>query len=560
MSDASIVERFDPMELIVNSTGALVYVIDLTTYEILYANDRCKEEFGRIEGQKCYKTLQKDQASPCNFCPIQQSGNPLSHPIGTIFEWENQNSINNRHYLFNDRIIRWKNGQIAKVQVGIDITKQKKLELEIIKLAHYDTLTTLPNRQLLVEHLHKMIKQTDSSKQYGALLFIDLDHFKTINDATGHSAGDLVLIETAKRISNVVRQSDTVARLGGDEFVVLINTYEMDNIRAVADAQAVAEKILSALQKPYLIYDCDFRLTASIGIALFVNEKDSIDDLMKYADSAMYNAKANGRNTFNFFDSKWQQMIEEKARLIDRLRKAIENNLLALHYQNQISVNSHQRIIGVEALIRWDDPEYGMISPANFIPVAEESGLIVPLGEWIMREAMRQLKIWENDPIKKDWRISINVSYKQFEKDDFVTMTEAIIREYLINPEKLRLELTEGLLIKNTQEALNKLNRLKSMGLSLSIDDFGTGYSSLSYLKQLPIDELKIDQSFIRDLTTDSNDVIIVETIISIGRKFGLEVIAEGVETQEQYAQLVSMGCEYFQGYFFGRPVMPSLL
>ncbi|OHD77272.1 MAG: diguanylate cyclase [Sulfuricurvum sp. GWF2_44_89] len=561
MSNTPAIEMFDPMEAIINNTEALVYVIDLTTYEIVYANDRCKNTFGDVEGKACYRVLQLGQNGPCDFCPLQQqSVDPLSLPIGTSFEWENQNTINKHHYLYTDRIIRWKNGQLAKVQVGIDITSQKKLESELKNLTHYDTLTTLPNRLLFTVHLSNMIHQANRSKHYAAILFIDLDHFKTINNTKGHSMGDLVLVEAAKRIFNIVRQCDTVARFGGDEFVVLINTSKEDKIQATADAQVVAEKILTELEKPFYIDDYDFRTSASIGIAMFIDTEHSIDDLMKYADSAMHNAKANGRNTFRFFDPVLQKMIEERAHMINRLRKAIENNFMALHYQNQILVNRHQHVVGVEALLRWNDPEYGMISPGEFIPLAEESGLIIPLGEWIIREAAQQLKIWEEDPIKKDWRISVNISYKQFEKEDFVSVMRAILQEYKADSKRLRLELTESLLIKNTQDALDKINQLKALGLTLSIDDFGTGYSSLSYLKQLPIDELKIDQSFIRDLTSNRNDVIIVETIISIGQKFGFEVIAEGVETEEQYEQLVSMGCEYFQGYLFGRPVEPSYL
>jgi diguanylate cyclase (GGDEF)-like protein len=556
-------QEFDPMEVIVNSTGAMVYVIDLMSYEILYANDRCIEEFGDVLGKTCFKSLQINQDTPCHFCPLQQSGNPLSHAVGTTFEWENQNSINNHYYFFNDRIVRWKNGQLAKVQVGIDITKQKKLEAdikmkeaEIVKLAHYDILTELPNRLLLKEYIYKMIQQNGKNAQYGALLFIDLDQFKTINDTKGHDVGDMVLVETAKRIRNIIQHQDTLSRAGGDEFFVLINTYESDKERALTHVSTIAKTILAELQKPYFVRENDFCLSASIGIALF-DDAHSIDDLMKYADSAMYNAKANGRNTFRFFDPKLQQIIEDKAFMIEHLRKALDKNAMILYYQPQIG---DKKIIGVEALIRWYDPVEGMISPGKFIPIAEESGLIVPLGEWVIHEAVKQLTIWNSDPIKNKWRISVNVSYKQFEKDDFVPMMESIIHQYNIRPEKLRLELTESLLIKNTQEALNKINHLKVLGLSLSIDDFGTGYSSLSYLKQLPIDELKIDQSFIRDLTNDPNDVIIVETILSIGQKFGLEVIAEGVETQEQYEQLLSMGCEYFQGYLFGKPILPTLL
>lgn len=554
------IESFGMMEAIVNSTGALIYVIDLTTHEILYANERCNEEFGDVIGKTCFRVLQSNQDSPCSFCPIQQTDDPLVHPVGTIFEWENQNSINNRHYLFNDRIIRWKNGKLAKVQIGIDITKQKNLELENLKLTHYDQLTSLSNRLLLRKCLERRIGQSDYQKHFAALLCVDLDYFKSVNDTSGYSIGDMLLVETGKRISNIIHENDIVARTGGDEFVVLIDTNEHDKEKALSFIRKVAKNILVALQQPYLIMEYDFRISASIGIALFNDDKDSIDDLLKYADSAMYNAKSNGRNTFEFFDPKLQQIIEAKAIMIERLRKAIEKYKMGLYYQPQIFSSDTQKIIGVEALIRWYDSEHGMISPANFIPLAEECGLIIPLGEWILREAIQQLKIWESDDIKKEWRISVNVSNKQFEKSEFIPTLKSILHTYNINPSRLRLELTESLLIKNTQEALIKINELKTLGFSLSIDDFGTGYSSLSYLKQLPIDELKIDQSFIRDLTTNRNDVIIVETIISIGQKFGLEVIAEGVETEEQYQKLVLMGCEYFQGYLFGRPILPDHL
>jgi diguanylate cyclase (GGDEF)-like protein len=557
---------FDPMEIIVNSTGALVYVIDLSTYEILYANERCKEEFGQVTGQTCYKVLQSAQETPCHFCPLHQHDeSPLSHPLGTMFEWENKNSINQRSYMFVDRIIEWRDGRAAKVQIGIDITNQKKLEedmkkkeKEILQLAYYDALTNLPNRVLFKEFLTHMIKRVERNLQYGALLFIDLDHFKMVNDTKGHEIGDLVLKEAAQRIQGSIRQIDLVARLGGDEFVVAIETFEHEKSRVTNNLALIVKKILEELQAPYLINDFDFRLTASIGIVLFMNESHSVDELMKFADSAMYNAKENGRDTYRFFDPQLQQIMELKALLTERLRKAIDNNAMELHYQPQIFVQNSQQIIGVEALVRWNDSAHGIISPGNFIPIAEESGLIVALGEWILRESMQQLKRWEEDKIKKEWRISVNVSYKQFEQNNFIDLLHAMTCEFKIDPSKLRLELTESLLIKNTDAALKKIHILKALGFSLSIDDFGTGYSSLAYLKQLPINELKIDQSFIRDLVIDANDFIIVETILSIGRKFNLEVIAEGVETQEQYEQLISMGCKYFQGYLFGKPTQES--
>ncbi len=551
----------DTMEIIINSTGALVYVIDLQTYEILYANKRCIEEFGQVTGSTCYKVLQRDQNTPCHFCPLHQhQEEPSSHPVGTTFEWENHNSINNKYYMFVDQIIQWHDGRMAKVQVGIDITSQKRLEAEILHLAHYDSLTGLPNRLFLKELLTYMMTRIERYRKYGTLLFIDLDHFKVVNDTQGHDIGDLMLIETSKRIRGIVRQSDIVARLGGDEFVVAIEMNDDDKSIAIDKVGLSAKKILQEIQKPYFIQDFEFSMSASIGIVLFNDHKYTIDELMKFADSAMYNAKENGRNKYHFFDPQLQQIMELKTMFLARLRKAIENQSFVLFYQPQISTEPDSHTIGVEALVRWIDPQYGLISPVNFIPLAEESGLIVPLGEWILREAMKQLKEWEKDDIKKFWRISINISAKQFEKENFTDILFLLVKEYEIMPSRLRLELTESLLFKNTKDALQKLQKIKDFGFTLSIDDFGTGYSSLFYLKQLPINELKIDQSFIRDLVTDSNDFIIVETILSIGRKFKLEVVAEGVETQEQYEQLQSMGCTLFQGYLFAKPSDSAML
>ena len=677
---------FDSMEAIVESTGALVYVIDLSNYEIVYANKKCIDEFGNIHGKTCFKVLQKEQENPCPFCPLnQQYTIPLSVPLGTTYEWENINSINNHHYMFTDRIMLWKDGRKVKVQIGIDITDQKELEKQILKekddfinsfkilidstlegliiydenkycirvnavapkllgytedemigkhgldfiapssydfvksaiqindqkpyeaemirkdgsifpailrgrdlilvnkkirvsaiidisdiklkekkileLAHYDSLTSLPNRLLLKDLLTFMVKRIDRNNSYGALLFIDLDHFKMVNDTKGHDIGDIVLIETAKRIQNAVRQDDITARLGGDEFVVLLEISNNNENEVINEINHIAQKILDEIRKPYLISNYDFRLSVSIGIALFNNSNNSIDELMKFADTAMYHAKENGKNNYSYFDPSLQQKMEEKVNLLERLNNAIEKEMMVLHYQPQLTFkNGKNEIIGVEALIRWIDPIHGIIPPNNFIPLAEETNLIIPLGEWILKKAIEQIKIWENDSIKKDWRISVNISSKQFEKDNFSDLLKSLINQYKIEPKKLRLELTESLLIKNTKRNLEKIQELYNLGITLSIDDFGTGYSSLSYLKQLSINELKIDQSFIRDLVIDSNDFIIVETIISIGNKFNLDVIAEGVETQEQYEKLLAMGCTHFQGYLFAKPTNSNSL
>ena len=676
----------ESMEAIVENTGALVYVIDLNTYEVIYANKKCIEEFGNVLNKTCFKVLQKGQKEPCSFCPVhKQKILPSLLTFGKTFEWENINSINNHHYMFTDRIIKWKDGRKVKVQIGIDITNQKELEKQILKekddfinsfkilidstlegliiydenkycirvnavapkllgytedemigrhgldfiapssydfvksaiqindqkpyeaemirkdgsifpailrgrdlillnkkirvsaiidisdiklkekkileLAHYDSLTSLPNRLLLKDLLTFMVKRIDRNNSYGALLFIDLDHFKMVNDTKGHDIGDIVLIETAKRIQNAVRQDDITARLGGDEFVVLLEISNNNENEVINEINHIAQKILDEIRKPYLISNYDFRLSVSIGIALFNNSNNSIDELMKFADTAMYHAKENGKNNYSYFDPSLQQKMEEKVNLLERLNNAIEKEMMVLHYQPQLTFkNGKNEIIGVEALIRWIDPIHGIIPPNNFIPLAEETNLIIPLGEWILKKAIEQIKIWENDSLKKDWRISVNISSKQFEKDNFSDLLKSLINQYKIEPKKLRLELTESLLIKNTKRNLEKIQELYNLGITLSIDDFGTGYSSLSYLKQLSINELKIDQSFIRDLVIDSNDFIIVETIISIGNKFNLDVIAEGVETQEQYEKLLAMGCTHFQGYLFAKPTNSNSL
>lgn len=538
------------IETIINNTGAFVYVVDLENYEVLYANEKCEREFGDIVGKICYKTL-----NSCSVCSVAEDTIPLSCPVNTIFERENKNSINKQNYFFNDCIVSWKDNKKVKVQVGIDITREKQLEEKILKLTHYDVLTNLANRVLLKESVELSMQKSSKTSFYNALLFINLDNFKIVNGKSGHNIGDKLLIKAANRIKKSIQKNDIISRFGGDEFVVLAKTSEKNRNIVIKKLENISQKILKSLNNLYIIDNQEFSVSASIGIKLFNDDNIPVDELILHADNAMRNAKENGRNTFCFFDPKLQQIMEYKIKLSDSLKKAIKDNCISLHYQTQIFSDKKEEIIGVEALIRWIHPTKGLISPADFIPIAEESGLIVPLGEWILCESIKQLKIWKKDKIKKHWRISINVSSKQLEQDNFTSVIKNIIKKNKINPNMLRLELTESLLIQNTSKVLDRLYELKDMGLSLSIDDFGTGYSSLSYLKKLPIDELKIDQSFIRDLTIDTNDEIITQTIISIGKKFGLDVIAEGVETQEQYEKLLLMGCQYFQGYLFSKPV-----
>ena len=450
-------------------------------------------------------------------------------------------------------------GKNIRISAILDISEIKKREEEILRLARYDHLTNVPNRLMLKEVFPYISKKIKINDHYGALLFIDLDNFKIINDIKGHTIGDMFLIEAAKRLKNILNESDFLARLGGDEFLILIDTKLNNKNDAIKYINKISNKILCEIKKPYLLLEHELSLTASIGISLF-KDKSNLEELMKYADTAMYRSKEKGRNKYTYFDPKLQHIIEEKAYMIEKLSKAIEKNELVLYYQKQVKTkNNISTVTGVEALIRWDSQK-GLVPPGSFISVLEESGLIISIGKWILEEAIKQIKKWQNDIEKKDWTVSVNISPKQFEKDNFVKIVNAFIIKYNINPNKLRLELTENLLIENIDEALKKMNDLFYLGITLSIDDFGTGYSSLAYLKKLPIHELKIDQTFIKDILTDNNDISIVETILTIGSKFNLEIIAEGVETKEQHEILLSIGCSNFQGYLFAKPMIPSFL
>lgn len=427
----------------------------------------------------------------------------------------------------------------------------------ILKLSYYDVLTGLPNRTMFMEHVRLALHSTKNTPVKGALLFLDLDNFKSINDLKGHTSGDKLLITMAKKLENCVSNQGIISRFGGDEFAVLLPAVGENAEDSALHAEEVAVKILIATKEPFSIDEQPFYVTASIGIALLV-EDVSIETLMSRADSAMYLAKNAGKDTIRFFDETIQKTMEAKSIMLQELRDALDKEEFVLHYQ--IQTNQESCIIGVEALIRWIHAEKGMISPAHFIPVCEESGLILVLGKWVLEQAIEQVFIWQNDAEKSQWRISVNVSAKQFEQENFVPLVKHLIEDKGIHPSLIRLELTESLLIGDAKKALQKIVELKNFGVSLSVDDFGTGYSSLQYLKQLSVDELKIDQSFVRDFLTQKSDALIVEAIISIGTKFNMEVIAEGVETREQFEQLKRMGCQYFQGYYFGKPQLPTLL
>jgi diguanylate cyclase (GGDEF)-like protein/PAS domain S-box-containing protein len=434
-----------------------------------------------------------------------------------------------------------------------DITQRKAAEEEIQRLAFLDPLTHLPNRRLLMDRMKESLASSARSGRHGALMFIDLDNFKTLNDTLGHDIGDLLLQKIAKSLLFCVRNGDTVARLGGDEFVVVLEVLSEDSLHAMAQTKALGEKILAALNVTFDLYKQGYHNSASIGATLFKGQQTPIEDLMKRADIAMYQAKKGGRGSMLFFHDQMQDAVNVNAALENDLRKALENQEFRLYYQ--IQVDSSCRPIGVEALIRWLHPERGLISPDQFIPAAEESGLILRIGQWVLETACAQIKDWQNDDLASNLDLAVNVSAKQFRQTDFVDQVKAAIQRHVIEPKLLKLELTEGLLLENVQEAIATMNELKKVGIQFSIDDFGAGYSSLQYLKRLPLNQLKIDRSFVRDIVTDGSDKAIVRTIIGIAQSLDLDVIAEGVETQEQRKILLESGCAKYQGYLFSKPL-----
>jgi len=434
-----------------------------------------------------------------------------------------------------------------------DISARKAAEEEIQKLAFYDPLTHLPNRRLLMDRLQQALVSSSRSGLFGALLFIDLDNFKTLNDTLGHDVGDLLLQRVAERLTQCVREGDTVSRLGGDEFVVMLEDLGESSDESATLAEGVGEKIMASLNQFYQLAGHEHRSTPSIGVTLFADQRETVDELLKRADLAMYQAKAAGRNTLRFFDPDMQAAVTARAAMEADLRKGLEKNAFFLHYQPQVDV--HGCMTGAEALVRWQHPQRGLVSPAEFIPLAEETGLILPIGHWVLNTACSQLVAWGTRPEMSHLTLAVNVSARQFHHVDFVEQVLAVLDHTGANPQKLKLELTESLLLDDVEDIIAKMSELKAHGVGFSLDDFGTGYSSLSYLKRLPLDQLKIDQSFVRDVLTDPDDAAIARTIVALAQSLRLDVIAEGVETEEQRDFLQSNGCHAYQGYLFSRPL-----
>jgi diguanylate cyclase (GGDEF)-like protein/PAS domain S-box-containing protein len=544
----------DRLATILNSVDAFIYIKDMAL-RYQYANRKVCELFGRPLEQVVGRPDGDffDAATCANLRINDLRVLEKGERVETEEANRSADGSMRATYLSIKLPLRQPDGSVyALCGISTDITRHKQAEDEIHRLAFYDPLTGLPNRRLLVDRLQQALGAAARHPEHGALLFIDVDNFKDLNDTLGHQQGDLLLRRLAERLSACVRAEDTLARQGGDEFVVMLRGLSAEVGEAVQQARRVTDKILQQVGDPFDLDGRPYRASVSIGVTLFGGRDEGLDELLKQADLAMYRAKADGRAAARFFDPDMQVQVSRRTELEAALHRALADGAFELHYQPEVDQGGRWRC--VEALLRWQHPEHGMVSPRDFIPVAEASGLIVPIGRWVLDEACRKLVSWAQDPERRELRIAVNVSARQFRQPDFVEQVCAALRSTGADPHRLELELTESLLVDDIQGVAERIGALKALGVRFALDDFGTGYSSLGVLKQLPLDKLKVDQSFVRDLLTDAQDASIVRAIVTLGATLELEVVAEGVETAAQREALEALGCHGFQGYLFGRP------
>ena len=463
-----------------------------------------------------------------------------------------------RHVMFHKATFTRPDGSVAGlVGLMMDITEQKAAADKIEYLAFYDQLTELPNRRLVLDRLRRATGRCIRRKSHGAVLLIDLDHFKTLNETQGYQSGDRFLQEVGRRLRACVREDDTVGRVGGDEFVLILEELPERDAAAI-QSERTGERIQKALSEPFLASPAEnsprgFCCTASIGVALFSDQSLTEGEVLRRADLAMYQAKAEQRNTLRFFDPAIQSRVMQRAGIEGDLRTALQERQFMLYFQPQ--VNATGQVIGAEALVRWNHPERGLVPPSEFIPLAEESGIIIQLGTWVLEAACARLSAWSQATETAALALAVNVSARQFHQPDFVSLVLHLMDTYQVPPGRLKIELTETLLLNDAEETIAKMDALKARGVAFSLDDFGTGYSSLAYLRRLPLDQFKIDQSFVRNMLSNANDEIIARTVVALGQALGMNVIAEGVETEAQRDLLLSHGCEFYQGYLYSRPV-----
>ncbi|SDL65069.1 PAS domain S-box-containing protein/diguanylate cyclase (GGDEF) domain-containing protein [Geoalkalibacter ferrihydriticus] len=554
-SQRQLQESGEFWKTILDEMSDAVAIIDGATRKIISANKVFLRQFGvsanQVLGGFCHDIVfpgERDQARAWqNPCPLNEA---IVTGRATLMEHQLSLPDGQRWLEVSTTPIKDEGGNLKYlVHVCRDVTARKKAEREIERLACFDQLTDLPNRTLLLDRLHQAISLAGRDERMLAVLFLDLDHFKKINDSLGYSVGDSMLQAIAQRLRQCVRASDTLSRIGGDDFVVLLNSIHSEN-----DVLSVVRHLQEALVPPVRVGGQEFHLDASIGISLFPHDGDKAQDLLRTAELAMHEAKNAGRNNYKFFSSQMNSEAFERLRMEVDLRRALREDELFVVYQPQLDLTT-RRVCGVEALVRWHHPQLGVVSPARFIPLAEETGLILPLGEWVLREACSQIRAWQKAGLN-DLRLGVNLSPVQFRQAGLVATVRDILAETGLAASSLELELTESVLMEKGRAVKDSLDEFKTLGIRLSLDDFGTGYSSLSYLKYFPIDRIKIAQEFVRDLLADSNHVEIVKAILAMAASFKFDVIAEGVENRDQFDMLVALGCREMQGYYFARPLI----
>ena len=550
------------LNTILDSVDAAIYIKG-TDFRYRYANRKVAQIFGTTADQVLGK-LDEDFFDRRTADNIRQNDRRvLQEKIRLTTEEVNRNldSETEQVYLSVKLPLLDPSGQAyALCGISTDVTEQRQAIEEIHRLAYFDPLTQLPNRRALLDRMAREMALAQRTGRNGALVFIDLDHFKEVNDLLGHAAGDELLRSVATRLGSSLRNTDTLARIGGDEFVLLLSDLDSDSDLAADQALSTARKLKVCFGQPVPLAERLYTVTASMGIALFTDAAGAPDNLLRWADMAMYAAKDSGRNEIRFFNAEMQTRAEAHAELLQDVRRAIQHHEFILHYQPQIDADG--QLCGIEALVRWQHPDKGLVQPGTFIPVIENTDLMVPLGQDILHLACAQLAQWQHlpRPHGATWRLAINISARQFHHADFVEHVKQVIHQTQTDPYRIELELTESLLLDNVDAVIEKMAQLQAMGIAFSLDDFGTGYSSLGYLKRLPLYKIKIDQSFVRDLDSNANSQAIVRTIVALSDSLELKVIAEGVETAAQKAQLLQLGCHQYQGYLFSRPVAATEL
>lgn len=543
----------EQLNTILNSVEAYIYIKD-KDFRYQYVNRKFCEMLGQPASQIIGRTDNAfyDDAT-CNRA--RRSDSRVLGQGERIAEEETAALLDQQsHTLISVKLpLRDTEGQVYSLcGISTDITEDRQIRNQLHQLAYFDPLTGLPNRRLILDRLKHALEQHEKSGHEGALLLVDLDNFKTVNDTQGHHRGDLLLQRVARRIERGLLSSDTAGRLGADEFVIIIEDLAQSRSEAKIRVKELANALRLQLNQPFELQGGEYNNTVSIGIAMFTDAEWDSDGLLKAADLALQSAKVGGRNAIRFFDPDMQVELNRRSTIEKALRRAVNSNQLSLYLQPQVDIE--RRILGVEGLLRWEDPILGFVPPGDFIPVAESSGLIIPLGEWVVEQACEILARWKQDPVLQHVKLSVNISPRQFHHAEFVSVIEAQLENYALDAGKLELEVTESLLIEDIDITVARMKMLGKHGIQFALDDFGTGYASLGYLKQLPLALLKIDQSFVKDLLTDNNDEAIVTTILALGSSLELGVIAEGVESRQQVQKLEAMGCHFFQGYLYGRP------